>query len=75
MVVKLMAERWSTGVRTRGCQSTTAVRRVARDEGGARGALGWARGGRSALVNDELTGEEAAGAEVLRPGRYPSARA
>jgi hypothetical protein len=68
MVVKSMAERWSTGVWSRGCRSATAVRRVARDQGGARGALGWARGGRSVLVDDELTGEEAAGVEVLRPG-------
>jgi hypothetical protein len=52
------------GVRRGGCQSRTSGRRAAGGHGQACGTLGWAGGGWSAPVDDELTGEEAAAVET-----------
>jgi hypothetical protein len=56
---KSATERWSTGVRSDGCRSRHSGRRATGDDGEACGTLGWARGGWSTLVDDELAGEEA----------------
>jgi hypothetical protein len=68
MAVMSMVERWPTGVRTRGRRSRNLVCRAAGDEGGARGTLGWAGEGWSALGNDEPAGEEAAAGKTRAPG-------
>jgi hypothetical protein len=55
-------------VRTGGCRSRTSSRRAAGNEEGACGTLGWAGGGRSTPVDNELTGEEAVTGETHAPG-------
>jgi hypothetical protein len=55
-------------VRTRGCQSGTSVLSAAGHEGGALSTLGWAKGGQSTPVDDELIGEEAAAGETRASG-------
>jgi hypothetical protein len=55
-------------VRRGACRSRTSGRRAAGGHGQACGTLGWAGGGWSALVDDELTGEEAAAEETRASG-------
>jgi hypothetical protein len=56
------------GARRGGCRSRTSGRRAAGGHGQACGTLGWAGGGWSAPVDDELTGEEAAAEETRSSG-------